>query len=147
MAALDDLGVARDDLDACRAGGKRDRLDLLAQHAGVEPLLEDHRDCDRQRARARDGEVVDGAVNGQLADRAAREAQRLDHEAVGGDEHVAGGARVIELGHAERGREQAFDQRLGRLAAGAVRDRDRGVLEARPLRARGLDDPEDPLLT
>ena len=54
---------------------------------------------------------------------------------------------VRELGHPEGGREQALDQRLRRLAAGPVGHRDRGVLEARPLGAGGLDDPEDPLLT
>ena len=47
---------------------------------------------------------------------------------------------------AEGGREQALDQRLRRLAAGAVRHRDPLVLEPRALGARGLDDPEDPLL-
>ena len=40
-------------------------------------------EAERQRPRARHGEVVDRAVDGQLADRAAGEADRLDDEAVG----------------------------------------------------------------
>ena len=48
-----------------------------------EALLEHHREAERQRPRAGDGEVVDRAVDRQLADRAAGEADRLDDEAVG----------------------------------------------------------------
>ena len=53
VAALDDLGVAGDDLDAGRAAARGDRLDLRAQRVGVEPLLEDQRQRQRERARAR----------------------------------------------------------------------------------------------
>ena len=44
------------------------------------------------------------------------------------------------------GHEQPLDQRLRRLAAGAVGHRDALVAELRALGAGGLDDPEDPLL-
>ena len=118
-----------------------------------ESLLEHERERQRERPRAGDGEVVDGAVHGQLADRAAREADRLDDEAVGGQRQPRtadlDGAGVAELGErlvGERRQQQALDQRLGRLAAGAVRHRDPLVAELRLLRARRLDDPEDPLL-
>ena len=83
MAALDDLGVAGDDLDAGRLGGRGDRLDLGPQLLGVEALLEDQRQRQRERPRAGHREVVDGAVDRELADRAAGEADRLDDEAVG----------------------------------------------------------------
>ncbi len=58
-------------------------------------------------------------------------------------------ARVGELVEGlggEGGGEQALDQRLGRLAAGAVGHRHLVVLEPRALGARGLDDLEDALL-
>ena len=86
-AALDDLRVAADDLDAGGAGGVRDRLDLAPQHVRVEALFEDHRDGQGQRLGARHREVVDGAVDRQLTDRSAGEAERLDDEAVGGHRH------------------------------------------------------------
>ncbi len=65
-------------------GGGCDRLDLGAQVVGREALLEHERERQRERARAGHREVVDGAVDGELADRAAGEADRLDDEAVGG---------------------------------------------------------------
>ena len=130
-----------------------DRLDLGAQVVGREALLEDQRERQRQRPRAGDGEVVDGAVDRELADRAAREAQRLDDEGVGRhrelravDVERAGVAHRVELRRAEGGDEQALDQALRRLAAGAVGHRDALVAELRALAARGLDDPEDALL-
>ena len=138
---------------AGRSAAARDRLDLGAQDVGRQALLEDQRQAERQRPRAGDGEVVDGAVDRQLADRAAGEADRLDHEAVGRQRQVDAADReragVGERGERRRGEggdEQALDQRLRRLAAGAVGHRDVLVLEPRALGARGLDDPEDPLL-
>ena len=82
-AALHDLGVAAHDLHLGRLRGRRDRLHLGLQVVGGEALLEDQRERERARARARHGEVVHGAVHGEVADRAAREAERLDHERVG----------------------------------------------------------------
>ena len=55
-------------------------------------------------------------------------------------------ASVRELFDAERRREQAFDQRHGRLAAGAVRHRDLVVPEAERLGLHPLDQAEDVLL-
>ena len=130
----------------------RRRLDLGAQLVGRQALLEHEREAQRQRPRARHGQVVHGAVHGQLADRAAGEADRPHHEAVGGqrephpvDRHGAGVAELGERLVTEGGQEEALDQRLAGLAAGAVRHRDALVLELRLLAAGGLDDPEDPL--
>ena len=82
VTALDDLRVPGHDLDARGRGGQGDRLDLCAQDVGGEALLEDHREAERERPRAAHGEIVDGAVDRELADRAAREADGLDDEAV-----------------------------------------------------------------
>ncbi len=153
MTALDHLGVARRDLDPGRRGGQGDGLDLGAQDVCRESLLEDHREAQRERPRAAHGEVVDGAVDGQLADRAAREAQGLDDEAVGreGQPRTAGldrrdiGER-LQSRRGECGHEDALDQRLRGLAAGAVRHRDVRVAQLWSPRALLLDDVEDPLL-
>ena len=134
-------------------GRARDRLDLGLQLVRGEALLEDQRQAQRERPRARHGEVVDRAVDRQVADRAAREADRLDDERVGGERQldavdldrarVAHRARALR---AERRHEQALDHALGGLAAGAVGHVDALVAELRALAARRLDDPEDLLL-
>ncbi len=152
-AALDHLGVTGDDLDLGSLGRSGDRLDLAPQDLRLEALLEHQRKADRDRQRAGGGEVVHRAVDGELADRAAGEAQWLDHVGVGGQgqaktldrDRACVGELVERLGGECRG-EQALDQRLGRLASGAVGHRDPLVLEPRALRARRLDDLEDPLL-
>ena len=153
MPALDDLRVAGDDLDAGGPRRRRHRLDLGAELGGGETLLEHQRDGQRQRPGAGDGEVVDGSVHRQLPDRAAREADRPDDEAVGRQRQSGAvdldRTGVAELGQRRRsegGLEQSFDQRLRRLAAGAVGHRHQLVAEARALAAGGLDDALDPLL-
>ena len=132
VAALDDLGVAGHDLDAGGVGRRGDRLDLGAQRRprAAPPRARATRLSASGRAPG-DREVVDRAVDGQLADRPAREAHRLDDEAVGRHRELgrrrptrAGVAQRVERS-AERRHEQALDQRLGRLAARAVRHRDR----------------------
>ena len=155
-APLDHLRVAADDLDAGCRRGRRDRLDLGPQHRRVQALLEDHRHGQRARPGTGHREVVDGAVDRELADRAAGEAQRFDDEAVGGHRQSPGAGqrhatRVTELGQGLAGRcerrdQQPLDQRLRRLATGTMRQGDPLVTEARPLGARGLDDLQDPLL-
>jgi hypothetical protein len=147
VPALDDLGVAGDDPHAGRLGGARDRLHLQPQRLGVEPLLEDQRERERDRPRAAHGQVVGRAVDGQRADRPAREAQWPDHEGVGGQRERADRCGIVERREPERRRQQPFDQRLGRLPAGAVGHRDPLVAEPCRLGAGRLDDPEHALLT
>ena len=141
------------DAHAGGLGGARDRLDLRAELLRREPLLEHEREGQRERARAGHCEVVDRPVDGQLADRAAREADRLDDEGVRGERHVAarqrddpGVAERVERGRREGGQQHALDQALRGLAARAVRHGDACVAELRTFRAGGLDDAEDPLL-
>ena len=134
-----------------RLGGARDRLDLGAQVVRGEALLEHERQRERERPRAGDREVVHRAVDGELADRAARETDRPDDEAVG---RAAPGslddAGVVERSSADArsaGDEQPLDERLRRLAAGAVRHRDLLVPEARRPRADALDQIRGALLS
>ena len=131
----------------------RDRLDLGAQVLGGQPLLEHQREAERERPRAGHGEVVDRAVDRELADRAAGEAQRPDDVGVGRereldavDDDAPGVGHLAERVARERRHEQPLDQALRRLAAGAVGHRDLRIAELRALAARGLDDPEDLLL-
>jgi hypothetical protein len=67
VAALDHLRVPGDDLHLSGARGGGDRVDLRAQVAGREALLEDEREREGGRARAGDREVVDRAVDGEVA--------------------------------------------------------------------------------
>ena len=84
-AAADDLGVAGDDLDA--RGPRRlghvghDRAQLVDREA----LFDDERGRQPRRLGALHREVVHRAVDGEMADRAAREAQRLHDERVGAE--------------------------------------------------------------
>ena len=151
-AVLDDLRVARDHLHAGRRRGAGHRLRLGAQLHGRQALLEHQRERQRERSGARDCQVVDGPVDRQLADRAAREAQRPDHEAVGRDgergvahRQRAGILQPFQAFVRERRNEQALDQGLRGTTAGAVGHRDALVAHAGALGPRRLDDLADAL--
>ena len=116
-----------------------------AASSASRPSSRIERQRQRQRPRARHGEVVDRAVDRQLADRAAGEADRLDDEAVGRQREAAPSTRRRRrrparraCRDAERRHEQALDQRLRRLAAGAVGHRDALVAELRGRLARAV---------
>ncbi len=154
MAALDDLRVAGHDLDAGRSSGPSDRLDLGTQDVARETLLEDHREAERERPGTAHGEVVDGAVDRELADRSAREAQGLDDEAVGREREPRRTGldrrdirQRVERRRGEGGDEDALDQRLGRLATGAVRHRDVRVPQFRSSRSLLGDHVQHALLS
>ena len=105
----------------------------------AEPSSSTQRERQRQRARAGHGEVVDRAVDRELADRAAGEADRLDDEAVGREREpvdAPGVAQLLQASLPKAGTKQPLDQGLRRLAAGAVRHRDLRVAEARAAAAR-----------
>ena len=154
VPALDHLRVAGDDLDpGGRARSRRSPRPRPAARSASRPSSSTSARLIASGGRPGRAEVVDGPVDRQLADRAAGEAQRLDHVGVGG-QREAGPVRrhpprvgeLVERLGCERRRQQPLDQRLGRLAAGPVRHRDPLVLEPRALRARRLDDLEDSLL-
>ena len=92
-ALSDDLGVAGDDADAGVGGGLAHRLRDGTEHLELEALLEDEAGRQRQRLRPAHRQVVDGAVDGQITDVAAREEQRVDHVGVGGQRDAAGRRR------------------------------------------------------
>ena len=85
LAALDDLGVAGDDLHAGRPRPRRHRRDDPPQVGDREALLEDEAGRQVQRPRAGHRQVVDRAVDGEVADVAAGEEQRRDDVGVGGE--------------------------------------------------------------
>jgi hypothetical protein len=124
-----------------------DSLDFGAQVVGGQTLLQHERERQGDRFRTRHRQVVDGAVNRQLADRAAREPDWLHDEAVSGHRSAVDGGSVAELVEAEGGREQPFDQRRGRFSSGAVRHRDLLVSEPGRLGPHTLDQLESMLLT
>ena len=104
---------------------------IRGQVGDGEALLQDEPGRQVQRRGAGHGQVVDGAVDGQVADVAAGEEQRGHHVGVGGERDP--GAAHGQLGRvlqrleqrvAERVEEDRLDQGVRRLAAGAVRHRD-----------------------
>ena len=84
VATLDHLGVAGDHLHAgrLRGCGRSPRPRRAARRPAGPPRAP--ATGQRERPSAGDGQVVDGAVDGQLADRPAGEPQRPDHVGVGG---------------------------------------------------------------
>ena len=147
LAALDDLGVAgRDCTPAARAaaaieramrsrsavGKPSSRMKPAERASGVAPAI---------------AEVVDRAVDGQLADVAAGEEERRYDEGVGGErqprlpvEDRAASSERLEQRVAELAQEERLDQVVGRLPAGAVGQRDPFVeeLAAGPAPARSI---------
>ena len=95
LAAVDDLGVAGDELHAGLGGRGAHRLDDAAQIVDGQAFFEDERGGEIQRLRAAHGQIVDGAVDGEAADVAAGKEDRRDHEGVGGE----GEARAADGEH------------------------------------------------
>ncbi len=89
LAARHHLGVAGDDRHAGLARGARGARDEGVEQLRLEPLLEDQGPGQPQRPRAGHGQVVDRAAHRQIAEVAAREDRRVDHEAVGGQRRPA----------------------------------------------------------
>ena len=90
-------------------------------------LFHDEGGGQEQGTRAAHGEIIDGAVDGQLADIAAGEEERRDHERIRreGQARAAGGedGLIVELAQVrviEGGQKQLVDQLRGQLAAAAM---------------------------
>ena len=82
---IDDLRVAGHDSNAGPSRGPGDRFGDPPQLVDRQAFLDDVGERQRQRLGAHHGQVVDRAVDGQLADVAARELERADDERVGGE--------------------------------------------------------------
>jgi hypothetical protein len=153
LAALHDLGVPGHDLHpglACRqCHGRDDPLQVLDRQA----LLEDESAGQVERPGTGDGEVVDRAVHGQVADVAAGEEQRVDHVRVGGEGQPRA-ARLdrglvfepVEHRVAEGFEEDRLDQRVRGLAARAVGERDPALGDPGRAPPRPVDPVEHLLL-
>jgi hypothetical protein len=131
LVALDNLGIAGRDHHACRGRGLAHRRGDAPQVGNREPFLDDEAGGEQERSCTRDGQVVDGAVDRELADVAAGEKDRLDHVRVG-REREPGAVQLDDRRVAERREEgvlellekEALDERPGRLAAGSVGEGD-----------------------
>ena len=112
---------------------------MPAQLGDREALLDHEPGRERERPRAGDGEVVDRPVDGELADVAAREEERLDDVRVGREREPRAVqleqrrvAERLEQRVRELLEEEPLDERARRLAARAVGERDELVAEPRP---------------
>ena len=83
VAALDDLGVAGNDLHAGGGRGIGHGVDDGGELGQRESFFEDEAGAQKLWIGAGDGEIVDGAVHGELADRTAGKKQRLHDEGIG----------------------------------------------------------------
>ncbi len=125
-------------------GGRGHGLNFGLQNFRRQTGFENERHHEDFRFRAGNCQVVHGAVYGQLADRAARKAERLDDEAVGGDRQ----ARAVEIhvgrvaerlgGRAiKQRREETLDQAAAGFSAGAVSHLDLRLAKANLRRSDG----------
>jgi hypothetical protein len=93
LAASHDLRVARTDtharLDGRLGQARHDAFELL----DLETLLDESVQRQVHRLRAGDREIVGRAVHGERTNVAARELERLNREAVGGDHDLA----IVEI--------------------------------------------------
>ena len=134
-ASVDDLGVAGDDLDARLGRCSRHRAGDLPHEVDGHAFFHDRRAGKIERPRPADRQIVDRAADGELADVAAGEDQRVDHEGIGGEgEPVAVPREIAEIETrlilerrqrcvVEGPDEDVVDQILHRLAAAAMGER------------------------
>ena len=122
------------------AASAASRIDCTTRREIVhrQAFLEDEADREMQRARAAHGEIVDRAVDGQLADVAAREKDRADDVGIGaeGEPRVADGkeravVKRFEQVVAELRQDDVLHQLLAQLAAAAVREDDLLIVGSR----------------
>ena len=131
-ASVDDLGVAGDDLDARLGRSSRHRAGDLPHEVDGHAFFHDRRTGKIERPRPADRQIVDRAAHGELADVAAGEDQRVDHEGISGEsEPVAVPREIAEIETrlilerrqrciVEGPDEHIVDQILHRLAAAAM---------------------------
>ena len=127
-AAAHDLRVAGNDPRARPSRRSRSRHRDRGQILQRESFLDDVGEGDREGLGAHHREVVDRAVDGQLADVAAGELDRAHHQRIGGAGHARPGhvhdrcvvERAARGRRGERGPDDVAQERVRELAAGAV---------------------------
>ena len=136
LAVLDNFGIAARYDDSGGTRRPAHGANFCFQDFGGQAGFEHVRDDQRFSPGARNSEVVNGSVDCQLADGAARKAQRAHHKAIGGDGEASAVQtnvrRVAERFHGwteEDRREESFDQSAAGLPARAVRHFDLCVLK------------------
>ena len=78
------LGVAGDDAHPCGIGSGAHTRHDATESRDLQPLFQDERCGQRQRPGSGYRQIVDRAVDGQIADVAARELDGIDHVGVSG---------------------------------------------------------------
>ena len=125
-AFSDNLGVAGDNRDPGGGGGSAHGVGDGTEHLHLQALFEDESGRQPQRLCPAARQVVDGAVDGEVADVAAREEQGVDHVGVGGQSDPRrpdvqhGGVSRDAAGGTEGRQEEVLDEFLGQDAAAAV---------------------------
>ncbi len=149
--AWDDLGITGDDLDIGIAGGLAHACEDGAQGVHRETFFEDQAARKIEWAGARDGEIIDCAVDSELSDVATREKQRADHVAIGGKgQAVAVACEVcerkarlvfldLEVGVVEGLADHVIDQVVHGFSAATVGLRDHGIADTSRTTARAFD--------
>ena len=85
LAARNDLGVAGDDGDRGCLRRMRHRFEDPFQIEDRQPLFENEADAERQGSGAGHRQIVDRAIDGQIADITTREKDRVDDIGIGGE--------------------------------------------------------------
>src|ERR1019366_1192017 len=122
LAAVDDLGVAGNELHAGAGCRRAHGFDDAAQIVDGQALFEDERGGEVHGLGAAHGEVVDRAMHGEVADVAAWKEDGRDDEGVGGEGEARAGdgedsliVELVENGIAEGGQEDFVDKVGGEL--------------------------------
>ena len=117
-AAVDDLGIAGDDGHARRRRRLGHGAGDAAQERDLDTFLDDDAARKIERLGAADGEIIDGAADGKLANVAAGKFQRIDHEGIGGEGEPI--AMQREIG--QRKARLVFERYQRRILEGADED-------------------------
>jgi hypothetical protein len=109
LAALDDLGVAGDDLHAGDPRRHAHRRHHPLERRNRQPFFQNEARAEPLRPRPAHGEIVDRAMHGERADVTAGKKQRAHHVRIGREREPRAGRR--------RGQERAVVPRIERRVA------------------------------
>jgi hypothetical protein len=136
VATLDNLGVACDDADSCSLGRVCHRVDNRGKLREGKAFLQNETCAEEFWLRARDGQIIDGAVHGKSSDGPAWEKEGLDHERVCAHGELARAevkdrsvAKIFERRIAEGWKEEMLDEFVAEFAATTVAHDDGGITD------------------